>query len=924
MMGHNDPSKAPSPPAELQLAVLQAIPTPILVLSPARKAVFANRAAEKLFGGVAAEAIYGRTLAELGVEAQDSSWSTVLDEFSLDLNAVSNKRDSPTSELDVVLRNREGHPEERHFRILLAQLMIHQDQYRILSFENAPHPRTSYNYDEELRSPLEGRSPFSTGPSGERSISISSASSTGSNSLKDLARLKSNVFDSCGVPAFILSADENLYITNTHAREMIGAALGDEHGGDGRTTRAKLDIWDPAFTKRLPIEEYPGIRLVRSRTAFKNMRCGFTHSLTKQKKIMNIIGEPLYDAENGEFIGGICWCHDLQNYDTFLSNRQNQLLISHETILNLMPHLVWTATPEGECDYCSQRWMTWTGLTREQTYGFRYKDAVHPEDREHVAQVWYEARKTGKPLEVEARYRRHDGVYQWMLVRTTPWRDENTGKILKWYGTNTNIHDSVMRRIEAARHKTQVLTVLAHAEVNLFSVDKDNKATLMEGGMILQNEPEDKSDYLGRDIFELCDEVQPGGLPDVERGIRDVLAGRVQVASCEDVVGERVFKTRIVPELEHDGKDGGQKPAIIGALGLSIDITDMKARAKLEIDNSRLQIEEQAAQDANRMKSQFLANMSHELRTPAAGVIGMVELLADDPTLSTEQLEYINSISLSSKALLAIVNDILDFSKIESGRLDIEEVPFNLNSTVCELCKLLGMFAQQKGLDFACNNDLDERLEVLGDSGRIRQVLSNILTNSLKFTSQGSVKTSIKSKPLPSNVLGQELLEVTFVIEDTGIGIEKKVLETLFRPFHQGDSSTSRLYGGTGLGLTISRNLAILMGGSLELDSEYAKGSKATFKVPLKVSSWTSSAPSACPRRSPNPGFRFHTKPLEPINMSEPLMHRSLSQDLLEQSTLDQNMLNQQISNSVTDHYASGPFSRASMYITNLVGAPLR
>lgn len=198
--------------------------------------------------------------------------------------------------------------------------------------------------------------------------------------------------------------------------------------------------------------------------------------------------------------------------------------------------------------------------------------------------------------------------------------------------------------------------------------------------------------------------------------------------------------------------------------------------------------------------------MSHEMRTPTAGVIGMVELLGEDPTLSAEQREYVDSIQLSAKALLTIVNDILDFSKIESGRLDIEEVPFNLSFIVGELCKLLGMFAEQKGLDFVYTDNSNENMEVLGDPGRTRQVLSNLLTNALKFTKEGSVKLTITTEYIVAN--DQEVAEVHFVIEDTGIGIEKDVLDKLFQPFSQGDSSTARLYGGTGLGLAISRNVS--------------------------------------------------------------------------------------------------------------------
>lgn len=191
------------------------------------------------------------------------------------------------------------------------------------------------------------------------------------------------------------------------------------------------------------------------------------------------------------------------------------------------------------------------------------------------------------------------------------------------------------------------------------------------------------------------------------------------------------------------------------------------------------------------------------------GVIGMVELLSEDPNLTSEQQEYVNSIQLSAKALLTIVNDILDFSKIESGRLDIEEVPFNLASIISELCKLLGMFANQKGLKFGYENTMDENLELFGDPGRTRQVLSNLLTNALKFTKEGSVHLTVSSRAMRPQLAGDEVLEVQFIIEDTGIGIEKHVLDKLFRPFSQGDSSTARLFGGTGLGLTISRNVGI-------------------------------------------------------------------------------------------------------------------
>jgi CheY-like chemotaxis protein len=289
----------------------------------------------------------------------------------------------------------------------------------------------------------------------------------------------------------------------------------------------------------------------------------------------------------------------------------------------------------------------------------------------------------------------------------------------------------------------------------------------------------------------------------------------------------------------------------------------------------------------------------------------MVELLSEDPNLTPEQKEYVNSIQLSAKALLTIVNDVLDFSKIESGRLDIEEVPFNLASIVGELCKLLGMFASQKGLKFSYENTMDKDLELLGDPGRTRQVLSNLLTNALKFTKEGTVHLSVSARPMSPQVIGDEMVEVQFIIEDTGIGIEKHVLDKLFRPFSQGDSSTARLYGGTGLGLTISRNvsnlqsftvpganlskLASLMKGSITLQSTPGIGSKAIFTVPLKVSSYCRNPRLDSSTWSPpHPGFRLSERTsltLTPT-WSQNLAHRSINQDLV----------NQQISNCVADY----------------------
>lgn len=210
----------------------------------------------------------------------------------------------------------------------------------------------------------------------------------------------------------------------------------------------------------------------------------------------------------------------------------------------------------------------------------------------------------------------------------------------------------------------------------------------------------------------------------------------------------------------------------------------------------------------------------------------MAELLLDLP-LGEEQKEYALNIGRSANALLTVINDILDFSKVESGRLDIEEVQFSLSVVVQDVSKMLSFAADRKHLDFRSDisREIADGLVVLGDPGRVRQIITNLLTNSIKFTNQGHVSFSV----LKEREYG-DTIEIKFVIEDTGIGIDDDVRKRLFQPFSQGDPSTARKFGGTGLGLTISKNLLDLMRGRMKLQSSPGNGTTATFWIPFTKS----------------------------------------------------------------------------------------
>ena len=380
--------------------------------------------------------------------------------------------------------------------------------------------------------------------------------------------------------------------------------------------------------------------------------------------------------------------------------------------------------------------------------------------------------------------------------------------------------DAIRRRFEAEAELEKRFQYVGRALNDaIWDWDLETQAISWTNG--IQTTFRHKANEIGSDPRWWFEHVHPEDRKRVEDSRRAAIEGGGETWSAEYRFLTGGVKYASVLDRGYVMRDHAGRP--VRMIGAMMDITAFK---QVEI---KMQQAKEAAEAANRAKSEFLANMSHEIRTPMNGVMGMTDLLLDTP-LNPQQAEYVGMVKASADSLLTIINDILDFSKIEAGKLEVESIQFTLREGIEPILKTFLLRARQKGVyvNWVIEPDVPE--VVVGDPSRLSQILVNLLGNAVKFTNKGQISLAVQV-----SAVEKEFVQLHFSVQDTGIGIAAEKLECIFEAFTQADGSTARRYGGTGLGLTISRQLAQMMGGRLWAESVPGRGSTFHFTARLGI-----------------------------------------------------------------------------------------
>ena len=503
--------------------------------------------------------------------------------------------------------------------------------------------------------------------------------------------------------------------------------------------------------------------------------------------------------------------------------------VLYSSLVENLPVSVFRKNLDGRIVFGNRRYCEILGRPLGELLGKTDFDLFPPELAEKYRKDDASVLATGEGWEDVEEHRKPDGEMIHVHVLKTPVRDAE--------GNTTGIQGmfwdvTARKQAEAALQQERYLlhSLMDNLPHNIYFKDGESRFTRINKALADNFGLGDASEAIGKtDLDFFTDEHAREAMADEREIIR---TGRPVLDKEEQETWtnghDSWVSTTKMPLYSEEGD-------VVGTFGISRDITEQKRAAEA------LHVAKESAEAANRAKSDFLANMSHEIRTPMNAIIGMTELVLDTP-LTDSQQDYLRMVRESGDALLALINDILDFSKIEAGKLELESVPFDLRESLGDTMKSLAMRAHSKGLELACEIRPEVPDRLVGDPGRLRQIVVNLVGNAVKFTDAGEVVLTVGHE---SRSDGEVVLH--FAVSDTGIGIPEDKAAQIFDAFEQADATTTRRFGGTGLGLAISSRLVESMGGQISVESRVGQGSTFHFTARFPVA--TGDAPTGPTRR---------------------------------------------------------------------------
>jgi len=635
-----------------------------------------------------------------------------------------------------------------------------------------------------------------------------------------------SIVEGSPIPTFVLDKAHRVIHWNKSLQELTGI-LAEKIIGTKEQWRAFYDherpimadlILDGAVEK---IETYYAGKFRPASLVGGYEALDFFPRLGKTGKWLFFTAAPLFD-EQGAVWGTVTTIQDvtdLKRIETELKDREARYRLLAENATDL----IWTADLQMRLTYMSPSVERLLGYTAEEAMAMPLQSFLPSSSYQQALSVLNDelskvtAVPIGRTTMLELQIHRKDGTAIWTETNAT-WLRHDDGRISGILGVTRDIAER--KKIEDELRKSEEKFRLLTENVNdvIWIRDLDLKVTYVSRAVekIMGYTPEEEMTHTTDQIMT----------PESYQRISQMLAE----AMAREKAGEVVQEPYII-DVEVICKDGSTRWLEVsmnwlrnaegraeGIIGISRDVSERK-QVELELRRA-----EELADQANQAKSQFLANVSHEIRTPMNGVLGMVELLKTT-RLDDEQLDYVNTIQGSAESLLEIINDILDISKIEAGRMKLRAEGFDLADCLDEVKGILEYSAANKGLVFTVHYNAPRR--VIGDKTRIRQILMNLVGNAIKFTEKGGITVRADYQPQAGHF--------RIAVSDTGIGIPENQQKIIFESFRQVDGGVSRKYEGTGLGLTIAKNMTELMGGHIELESREGRGTTFTVVLPLPV-----------------------------------------------------------------------------------------